>query len=57
MADARVQVPRTAVRLSPMEAPKASDVLANELRERILTGEFVEGVPLPPSGSSCCRPR
>ncbi len=48
MADARVQVPRTAVRLSPMEVPKASDVLANELRERILTGEFVEGVPLPP---------
>ncbi|MBN9739277.1 FadR family transcriptional regulator [Pseudonocardia sp. P1] len=31
-----------------MEVPKASDVLANELRERILSGEFVEGTPLPP---------
>jgi GntR family transcriptional regulator, transcriptional repressor for pyruvate dehydrogenase complex len=39
---------RSAIRLSPMEVPKASDVLANELRERILSGEFVEGTPLPP---------
>jgi DNA-binding FadR family transcriptional regulator len=31
-----------------MEVPKASDVLANELRERILSGEFTEGTPLPP---------
>lgn len=31
-----------------MEVPKASDVLANELRERILSGEFAEGTPLPP---------
>lgn len=31
-----------------MEVPKASDVLANELRERILSGEFPEGTPLPP---------
>jgi len=31
-----------------MEVPKASDVLANELRERILSGEYVEGTPLPP---------
>src|ERR1700750_2584895 len=37
-----------AIRLSPMEVPKASDVLATEIRERILSGEFVEGVPLPP---------
>ncbi|OJY39365.1 MULTISPECIES: FCD domain-containing protein [unclassified Pseudonocardia] len=31
-----------------MEVPKASDVLANELRERILSGDFPEGTPLPP---------
>jgi GntR family transcriptional regulator, transcriptional repressor for pyruvate dehydrogenase complex len=35
------------IKLSPMKVPKASDVLAHELRERILTGEFVEGVGLP----------
>ena len=28
------------LQLAPMEVPKASDVLANELRERILNGEF-----------------
>jgi DNA-binding FadR family transcriptional regulator len=39
---------RPAIRLSPMEVPKASDVLANELRERILSGEYPEGTPLPP---------
>lgn len=39
---------RSAIRLSPMEVPKASDVLANALRERILAGEFPEGTPLPP---------
>jgi GntR family transcriptional regulator, transcriptional repressor for pyruvate dehydrogenase complex len=39
---------RSSIRLSPMEVPKASDVLANELRERILSGEFAEGTPLPP---------
>ena len=39
---------RSEIRLSPMAVPKASDVLANELRERILSGEFVEGTPLPP---------
>jgi GntR family transcriptional repressor for pyruvate dehydrogenase complex len=48
VADARLQTARTAVRLGPMEVPKASDVLARELRERILSGEFAEGVPLPP---------
>ncbi|WP_368680238.1 FCD domain-containing protein (plasmid) [Rhodococcus opacus] len=31
-----------------MEVPKASDVLANELRERILSGEYIEDTPLPP---------
>jgi GntR family transcriptional regulator, transcriptional repressor for pyruvate dehydrogenase complex len=39
---------RSAIRLTPMDVPKASDVLANELRERILSGEFPEGTPLPP---------
>jgi DNA-binding FadR family transcriptional regulator len=31
-----------------MLVPKASEVLANDLRERILRGEFPEGTPLPP---------
>jgi DNA-binding FadR family transcriptional regulator len=31
-----------------MQVPKASDVLAGELRERILSGEYAEGTPLPP---------
>ena len=39
---------RSVIRLSPLEVPKASDVLANELRERILSGEYPEGTPLPP---------
>jgi GntR family transcriptional regulator, transcriptional repressor for pyruvate dehydrogenase complex len=39
---------RSVIRLSPIEVPKASDVLANELRERILSGEYPEGTPLPP---------
>ncbi len=39
---------RSAIKLVPMEVPKASDVLANELRERILSGEFTEGTALPP---------
>ena len=30
-----------------MDVPKASDVLARELRERILSGELVEGTALP----------
>ena len=33
--------------LGPVEVPKASDVLAGELRERILTGALVEGDALP----------
>ncbi|HZX37542.1 MAG TPA: FadR/GntR family transcriptional regulator [Streptomyces sp.] len=36
------------IQLTPMEVPKASDVLAAELRERILSGEFAEGAALPP---------
>jgi len=39
---------RPRVRLAPMQVPKASDVLANDLRERILRGELEEGTPLPP---------
>ncbi|MHC1563679.1 FadR/GntR family transcriptional regulator, partial [Actinomycetospora sp. C-140] len=36
------------IRLSPLRVPKASDVLADELRERVLSGEYPEGTPLPP---------
>src|SRR6202047_3078914 len=39
---------RSAVLLTPVDVPKASDVLARELRERILSGELVEGTALPP---------
>lgn len=39
---------RHAVQLGPMQVPKASDVLADDLRERILRGEFPEGTALPP---------
>lgn len=39
---------RANLQLAPMEVPKASDVLADELRERILNGEFAEGAALPP---------
>ncbi|GAB3688553.1 FadR/GntR family transcriptional regulator [Saccharopolyspora tripterygii] len=39
---------RSSVRLAPMSVPKASDVLASELRERILSGEYAEDTPLPP---------
>jgi GntR family transcriptional regulator, transcriptional repressor for pyruvate dehydrogenase complex len=38
---------RSAVRLSPVDVPKASDVLAGELRERILTGELAEATRCP----------
>jgi len=44
--------PRTSVRnsvqLEPMQVPKASDVLAEDLRDRILRGDFPEGTALPP---------
>lgn len=39
---------RRAVQLTPMQVPKASDVLADDLRERILRGDFPEGTALPP---------
>lgn len=39
---------RRPVQLEPMQVPKASDVLADDLRERILRGEFPEGTALPP---------
>jgi len=50
MTDARTNgtAPRSAVRLSPIDVPKASDVLVHELRERILSGEYEEGTALPP---------
>jgi GntR family transcriptional repressor for pyruvate dehydrogenase complex len=38
---------RSTVMLTPVDVPKASDVLARELRERILSGELVEGTALP----------
>lgn len=46
-ADASTTPSRCRVRLSPVEVPKASDVLAGQLRERILNGELVEGTALP----------
>jgi DNA-binding FadR family transcriptional regulator len=48
MTDARSNGSRSAVRLSPIDVPKASDVLVHELRERILSGELPEGTALPP---------
>ncbi|MBM6545425.1 FadR family transcriptional regulator [Janibacter sp. YIM B02568] len=39
---------RSTIQLSPMAVPKASDVLADDLREKILSGEFPEGTALPP---------
>src|SRR6201988_3761014 len=38
---------RSDIRLSPVDVPKASDVIPGELRERILSGELTEGAPLP----------
>ena len=38
---------RPPVRLTPMPVPKASEVLADDLRERILRGEFPAGTALP----------
>jgi GntR family transcriptional regulator, transcriptional repressor for pyruvate dehydrogenase complex len=38
---------RPAITLAPIEVPKGPDVLASELRERILSGELKEGVALP----------
>src|SRR5689334_25133965 len=39
---------RNAVRLTPLQVPKSSDVLADDLRERILRGDFPEDTALPP---------
>lgn len=36
------------IALSQMKVPKASQMLADELRERILDGEYAEGAVLPP---------
>lgn len=38
---------RSAITLGPVDVPKAPDVLARELRERILSGELEEGAALP----------
>lgn len=38
---------RSGLRLSPVDVPKASDILAGQLRERILNGELAEGAALP----------
>ena len=38
---------RHGVRLTPLQVPKSSDVLADDLRERILRGDFPEGTALP----------
>lgn len=46
--DVEAQGIRRAVQLTPMQVPKASDVLADDLRERILRSEFPEGTALPP---------
>ena len=48
MAQSRETQPTRLVKLlRPVDVPKASDVLANELRERILSGELPEGMTLP----------
>jgi GntR family transcriptional regulator, transcriptional repressor for pyruvate dehydrogenase complex len=46
-ADATPTPSRSDIKLTPFGVPKASDVLANELRERILNGEIAEGTSLP----------
>src|ERR1700722_10920347 len=46
-ADAVTTPSRSAITLRPFDVPKASDVLASQLRERILNGELAEGVSLP----------
>lgn len=45
--DPAATAPRSTVLLKPVDVPKASDVLARELRERILSGELAEGTALP----------
>jgi DNA-binding FadR family transcriptional regulator len=42
-------VPKDAIRtIGPIHAPKASELFARVLRQKILDGEFPEGEPLPP---------
>lgn len=51
MVEARPKASRTArsdLHLTPIDVPKASDVLVTELRERILSGQLAEGTALPP---------
>jgi GntR family transcriptional repressor for pyruvate dehydrogenase complex len=45
--NSRSATTRSAAQLRPLHIPKASDVLVNDLRERILRGEFAEGTALP----------
>lgn len=45
--DSDAAATRSAILLKPVDVPKASDVLARELRERILSGELQEGFALP----------
>lgn len=40
--------PRAAVTVPRVDVPKASDVLAHQLRERILSGDIPQGAALPP---------
>jgi DNA-binding FadR family transcriptional regulator len=47
-AEAEPTTIRDQVQLTPLPVPKASDVLADDLRERILRGDFREGTALPP---------
>jgi GntR family transcriptional regulator, transcriptional repressor for pyruvate dehydrogenase complex len=43
-----VEAPRPPIHLQPMQVPKASDVLADDLRDRILCGGLQAGTALPP---------
>jgi DNA-binding FadR family transcriptional regulator len=46
-SDAAITPSRSGITFGPFDVPKASDVLASQLRERILSGELAEGVSLP----------
>ncbi|MCW2542444.1 MAG: GntR protein [Frankiales bacterium] len=39
---------RSLLKLAPIDVPRAPDLLAEQLRERILSGELTEGTALPP---------
>jgi DNA-binding FadR family transcriptional regulator len=47
-APAGTQPPSEPIALNRLTVPKASDMLAHELRERILSGDYPEGAGLPP---------